>query len=116
MECPKTIIVWQDLSPTLIVLCMFNVLFSIAATGVVNISAQINSIPMLNGMNFKVWKEVVVIVLDCMDLYLAFRVEKTILTLDNLQEAKIKKWKRSNRMCLMIMKRLILEAFQEFIF
>ncbi|RDX71720.1 hypothetical protein CR513_48891, partial [Mucuna pruriens] len=55
---------------------------------------------MLNGTNFKVWKEVV----------------KPILTPDNLQEVKIKKWKRSNRMWLMIIKRLTLEAFQGFIF
>ncbi|RDX71930.1 hypothetical protein CR513_48660, partial [Mucuna pruriens] len=74
--------------------CKFNVLFSILATSVVNISAQINNISMLNETNFKVWKEAV--------------VEKPILTLDNLQEVKIEKWKCSNRMCLMIMKRLIL--------
>ncbi|RDX77352.1 hypothetical protein CR513_42547, partial [Mucuna pruriens] len=58
--------------------------------------------PMLNGTNFKVWKEVVAI---------ALRVEKPILTLNNLQEIKIEKWKHSNQMCLMIMKCLILEAF-----
>ncbi|RDX65515.1 hypothetical protein CR513_55823, partial [Mucuna pruriens] len=32
-----------------------------------------------------------------------------------LQEVKIDKWKRSNRMCLMIMKHSILEAFRGFI-
>ncbi|RDX67861.1 hypothetical protein CR513_53215, partial [Mucuna pruriens] len=37
-----------------------------------------------------VWKEVVAIVLDCMDLDLAFRVEKSILTLDNLQEKRFR--------------------------
>ncbi|RDY14615.1 hypothetical protein CR513_00296, partial [Mucuna pruriens] len=54
----------------------------------VSISAQINSIPMLNGMNFKVWKEAIVIVLGYMDLDLVFRVEKLILTLNNLQEKR----------------------------
>ncbi|RDY13071.1 hypothetical protein CR513_02058, partial [Mucuna pruriens] len=73
-------------------------------------------IPMLNETNFKVWKEAVAIVLGYMDFDLALRVEKPILTLDNLQEVKIKKWKCSNRTCLMIMKRLILEAFRDFIF
>ncbi|RDX90832.1 Copia protein, partial [Mucuna pruriens] len=61
--------------------------------------------PNAEGANFKVWKETVAIVLGCMDLDLALRVEKFILTLDNLQEIKIEKWKLSNRMCLMIMKR-----------
>ncbi|RDY13093.1 hypothetical protein CR513_02035, partial [Mucuna pruriens] len=36
----------------------------------------------------KVWKEVVVIILTCMDLDLALRVEKPIPTLDNLQESQ----------------------------
>ncbi|RDY13064.1 hypothetical protein CR513_02067, partial [Mucuna pruriens] len=94
---------------------MFNVLFSIAATSVVNISAQINSIPMLNMMIFKVWKEAVAIVLGCIDLDLALRVEKLILTQNNLQEVKIEKWKHSNRMCLMIMKHLISKAFRGFL-
>ncbi|RDX62836.1 hypothetical protein CR513_58793, partial [Mucuna pruriens] len=70
----------------------------------------------LNGTNFKVWKEVVATVLDCTDSDLALWVEKPILILDNLQEVKIKKWKCSNRMCLMIIKRLILKAFRGFIF
>ncbi|RDX74627.1 hypothetical protein CR513_45601, partial [Mucuna pruriens] len=75
------------------------------AASVVNVPAQINSIPMLNGTHFKVWKEAVKIVLGCMDLNLALRVEEPIPTMDNLQEVKIEKWERSNRMCLMIMKR-----------
>ncbi|RDY03068.1 hypothetical protein CR513_13385, partial [Mucuna pruriens] len=70
---------------------LFFPLISIAATSVVNISAQINSILMLNGTNFKVWKEVVAIVLDCTDFDLVLRVEKPILTPDNLQEVKIEK-------------------------
>ncbi|RDX81817.1 hypothetical protein CR513_37462, partial [Mucuna pruriens] len=41
---------------------------------------------MLNGMNFKVWKEVIEIVLNCIDLDLALWIEKPIPTLDNLQE------------------------------
>ncbi|RDY08217.1 hypothetical protein CR513_07585, partial [Mucuna pruriens] len=63
--------------------------------------------PNIEWTNFKVWKEVVVIVLSCMNLDLALWVEKPIFTLDNLQKVKIEKWRCSNRMYLMIMKRLI---------
>ncbi|RDX84612.1 hypothetical protein CR513_34314, partial [Mucuna pruriens] len=64
---------------------------NIVATSVVNVFAQINSIPILNGMNFKVLKEVLEIVLSCMDLDLALQVEESIPTLDNLQKVKIEK-------------------------
>ncbi|RDY06818.1 hypothetical protein CR513_09144, partial [Mucuna pruriens] len=43
---------------------------------------------MLNVMNFKVWKEVVDIIHDCMDLDLALWIKKPSLTLDNLQESQ----------------------------
>ena len=74
--------------------------------------AQVNSIPMLNGTNFKVWKETVEIVLGCMDLDLTLRTEWPISIPETSNEVKIEKWDRSNRICLMIMKRSILEAFQ----
>ncbi|XP_028201819.1 uncharacterized protein LOC114385998 [Glycine soja] len=67
---------------------------------------------MLNGTNFKVWKEAVEIVLGCMNLDLALRTERPISTPETSNEVKIEKWDRSNRMCLMIMKRFILEAFR----
>ncbi|XP_015944175.1 uncharacterized protein LOC107469310 [Arachis duranensis] len=51
-----------------------------------NISAQISSIPMLNGSNFKVWKDTVEIILSCMDLDTALREEKPTSTLENLNE------------------------------
>ncbi|RDX99274.1 hypothetical protein CR513_17691, partial [Mucuna pruriens] len=44
---------------------------------------------MLNETNFKVWKEAVEIVLGCMDLDLALRVEEPIPTMDNLQETEM---------------------------
>ncbi|RDY09630.1 hypothetical protein CR513_05971, partial [Mucuna pruriens] len=47
-----------------------------------------STIPMLNETNFKVWKEVIDIVLGCMNLDLTLRVEELILTLDNLQESQ----------------------------
>ncbi|RDY06593.1 hypothetical protein CR513_09395, partial [Mucuna pruriens] len=51
------------------------------------------------------------IVLGCTDSDLALRVEKLTLTPENLREVKNEKWKCSNRMYLMIMKRLILKRF-----
>ena len=42
-----------------------------------NISTNINSIPMLNGTNFKSWKENVLIVLGVMDLDLALQVDQS---------------------------------------
>ncbi|XP_006591714.1 uncharacterized protein [Glycine max] len=71
---------------------------------------------MLNGTNFKVWKEAVEIVLGCMDLDLALRTEQPISTPETSNEVKIEKWDWSNRMCLMIMKRSIPEAFRGSIF
>ncbi|KAL6320975.1 hypothetical protein AAG906_010784 [Vitis piasezkii] len=38
-----------------------------------SISANVNNIPVLNGTNFKKWKEHVIIVLGCMDLDYALR-------------------------------------------
>ena len=56
-----------------------------------NVSVQISSILMLNGSNFKVWKDTVEIVLDCMDLDIALREEKPTSTPENLNEVKIEK-------------------------
>ncbi|XP_025983782.2 uncharacterized protein [Glycine max] len=70
---------------------------------------------MLNGTNFKIWKEAVEIVLGCMDLYLALRMKQPTSTPEASNEVKIEKWDRSNRMCIMIMKRSIPEVFQGFI-
>ncbi|XP_061372496.1 uncharacterized protein LOC133314967, partial [Gastrolobium bilobum] len=77
-----------------------------------NYVAQVNTLPMLNGANFKLWKENVEIVLGCMDLGNALRTEKPTSTQENPNTDKIEKWERSNRMCLMIMKRSVPEAFK----
>ncbi|XP_021730032.1 uncharacterized protein LOC110697004 [Chenopodium quinoa] len=79
------------------------------------ISANINTIPMLDGTNFKSWKENVMIVLGCMDLDLALRVERPIALTDSsssVEKGNMEKWERSNRMSLMIMKRAIPESFR----
>jgi len=62
-------------------------------------------------MNFKVWKDILDIVLGCMDLDIALRQDKPIATEDNANEAKIEKWEQSNQKSVMIKKRSILEAF-----
>ena len=80
-----------------------------------NIIASINSIPMLNGKNFKSWKENVMIVLGVMDLELVLRVAQLAdLTDQSLSSEKreMERWDHLNRMSLMIMKRAIQEAFK----
>ncbi|KAL6332313.1 hypothetical protein AAG906_004877 [Vitis piasezkii] len=80
-----------------------------------SISANVDNIPVLNGTNFKKWKEHVIIVLGCMDLDYALREDHPAdLTSANIveQRATMEKWKQSNRMSLMIMKHLILEVIR----
>ena len=67
------------------VLCLVNI------TSAANVTAQVNYILMLSGTNFKVWKEVVEIVLGCMDLDLALRTERPISTPKTSNEVKIEK-------------------------
>ena len=71
------------------------------------ISANINSIHVLSGTNFKTWKENLMIVLGCMDLDLALRVGQLAAPTDEsfLEEKRdFERWDRSNRMSLMIVK------------
>ena len=92
--------------------CLFFVLFTASVS---TISANINSIPVLNGTNFKDWKENIEIVLGCMDLDLALRIEQPASLTDASSpddKRNFEKWDRSNRMSLMIIKRGIPEAFR----
>ena len=71
---------------------------------------------MLNGTNFKTWRENVEIVLGVIDLDLALRTDKPPAitdesTSDNKRE--MERWERSNRISLMVMKRAIPEAFRD---
>nr|CAN61880.1 hypothetical protein VITISV_018026 [Vitis vinifera] len=80
-----------------------------------SISANVNNIPVLNGTNFKKWKEHVIIVLGCMDLDFALRENRpSDLTSASTAEQRstMEKWERSNRMSLMIMKHSIPEAIR----
>ncbi|RZC28600.1 hypothetical protein D0Y65_000536 [Glycine soja] len=100
---------WPGLFPLLY--AAMTVTFHVNIVSAANVTAQVNSIPMLNETNFKVWKDALEIVLGCMDLDLALRMERPISTSETSNEVKIEKWDQSNRMCLMIMKRSIPEAF-----
>ncbi|KAK4388580.1 hypothetical protein Sango_2464600 [Sesamum angolense] len=65
-----------------------------------NITASINTIPMLNGSNFKSWKENLEIVIGVMDLDLALREDSvSALTDKSTSEQKRQKerWEKSNR-------------------
>ena len=82
---------------------------------VATVSANLNSVPVLNGNNFKDWKENILIVLGCMDLDLALRMDRPTSLTDasSSDDRRIyEKWDRSNRMSLMIIKRGIPEAFR----
>ena len=95
-------------------LCLSVVLCS-AINNPANITANINSIPMLNGTNFKSWQENLLIVLGVMDLDLALRTDSPPPLTDKStsdQKREMEKWERSNRMCIMIMKKAIPEAFR----
>ena len=66
-------------------------IFCSALTNAANLSSQVNGILMLNESNFKIWKENVKIVLGCMELDLALRMERPSFTLESLNEANIEK-------------------------
>ncbi|XP_047943167.1 putative germin-like protein 8-1 [Salvia hispanica] len=89
--------------------------FSVVMTSSASVSTNVQNIPMLNGSNFKDWKETLLITLGCMDLDLALRTEKPA-PLTDVSTADLKRdferWERSNRVSLMIIKRSIPEAFR----
>ena len=99
-------------------LCEHNKLFLllyIYIALVASISANVNSVPILNGTNFKDWKENIKIILGCMDLDLALRTEQPPApTTSSIPEDKRdhEKWDRSNHMSIMIIKRGIPEVFR----
>ncbi|KAI5428765.1 hypothetical protein KIW84_033679 [Lathyrus oleraceus] len=82
---------------------------------IASIYANMNSVPVINGENFKDWKENMKIVLDRMDLDLALRMKQpTSLTESNTSEHRkyYEKCDHSNRTNLMIIKHDILEVFR----
>ncbi|KAJ4713081.1 UBN2 domain-containing protein [Melia azedarach] len=90
-------------------------LFSNSALTPANITTNINSIPLLNGSNFKSWKENLEIVHGVIDLDLALRKDcPPSLTDKRISDDKREKekWEKLNRMCMIIMKRAIPEVFR----
>ena len=82
-------------------------------------SANLNSVPVLNGSNFKDWKENILIVLGCMDLDLSLRMDKSasLTNASSLDDKRnYEKWDRSNRLSLMIIKCGIPEVFRGTVF
>jgi len=79
---------------------------------VAGLSAALNGIPVLNGTNFKNWKERVMIVLGCLDLDHALRLDRPANLTDSsstVERLAFEKWERSNRMSVMIMQNSIPE-------
>ncbi|KAL9678744.1 hypothetical protein QQ045_016594 [Rhodiola kirilowii] len=77
-------------------------------------AANISNVPMLNGTNFKDWKENIMILLGCMDLDLALRDSKPDAITDTSGESDmgyLGTWEHSNKLSLMIIRRGIPEAF-----
>ena len=91
------------------------VYFVLSSANFATIFANLNSVAVLNGTNFKDYKENVVIVLDCMDLDLALRIEQPPSSTDSSSSKEkefYEKWEPSNRTSLMIIKHGILETFR----
>ncbi|XP_017437956.1 uncharacterized protein LOC108344005 [Vigna angularis] len=79
------------------------------------LSANLNSVSVLNGINFKDWKENIEIVISCMNLDLTLTIEKPLSLKDSStcdERTKYEKWDHSNRMSLMIIKRDIPEVYR----
>jgi len=82
---------------------------------VAGLSAALNGIPVLNGTNFKNWKERVMIVLGCLDLDHALRLDRPANLTDSsstVERLAFEKWERSNRMSVMIMQHSIPEPLR----
>ncbi|KAL0287508.1 UNVERIFIED_CONTAM: hypothetical protein Scaly_2762000 [Sesamum calycinum] len=80
-----------------------------------NITANFNTIPMINSSNFKSWKENLEIVLGVMDLDLTLREDSPHALTDKStseQNREKERWEKSNCMCVMIMKKSIPEPFR----
>ncbi|GAV84021.1 UBN2 domain-containing protein [Cephalotus follicularis] len=72
-----------------------------------------SSIEVLNGSNYRKWRQDLDILLGILDLDLAFREERPELPAEDSsheEKAKYDKWEGANRMCLMVMCRTMSEA------
>ncbi|KAH7670570.1 hypothetical protein IHE45_10G036100 [Dioscorea alata] len=79
-----------------------------------NVSATLNGIPVLNGTNFKIWKNNVTLVLGCMDLDFALRepCPAPLKDQSSLEDRRVfERWEGSNCISLMIIKNTIPKTF-----
>ena len=85
---------------------MFNLwyYFVLCTVSAANFSANLNTIPVLTGTNFKSWKENVMIVLDCMDLDLALRKDKPPALTDESSTMKLGVLRRINFSFMFVLK------------
>ncbi|GAB2297874.1 hypothetical protein Dimus_038497 [Dionaea muscipula] len=94
-------------------ICMLNILFMsmyvllFISFPVSSLSANLNNVPILNGTNYTKWKQHIMIMLGCMDLDLALRIDRPAADAQNYE-----KWDRSNRMSLMIIQSVILDTIR----
>ncbi|XP_078447017.1 uncharacterized protein LOC144715886 [Wolffia australiana] len=87
-----------------------------SVSNISNICTNVNSIPMLDGSNFKKWKEFVTLYLDAMDLGYALRNDqpKGIKDSSVVEEKNVyDTWERSNHMSLMVIKCTIPEFLRD---
>ncbi|KAM6596360.1 hypothetical protein CsatA_006884 [Cannabis sativa] len=82
---------------------------------IASVYATLNSVPVLNGNNFKDLKVNIFIILGSKDLDLALRMDRlaSLTKISTSKQRRIyEKWDRSNHTSLMIIKHDILEAFR----
>lgn len=82
-----------------------------------NISDIKVDIPELNGDNYKIWKERVLLHLGCMDIDYAIRKDKPIITATSTTEEKAlyEQWERSNLLSMMFIKTKIYDSICGFV-
>ncbi|TYK22162.1 cation/H(+) antiporter 15-like [Cucumis melo var. makuwa] len=64
---------------------------NVMLVGLAQIFENLSSTPKLNGLNFKIWKESLEILLGCMDLNLALRIDKPASTKEQPNTTNIEK-------------------------
>jgi hypothetical protein len=82
---------------------------------ITDLTAGINNILMLTGSNYKEWKDILEIILGCLNLDITLQQAKPPVSdadsPDNVQNAHAR-WMRSNRLCLKVMQKTIPESFR----
>ncbi|XP_044461852.1 uncharacterized protein LOC123193133 [Mangifera indica] len=81
-----------------------------AVIQLVNFFDNACDVPMLNGDNYKIWKENVLLQLECMEIDYAIRKDEPIAPTKTSTQAKValyEQWERSNRLSMMFLRRRI---------